>query len=229
MRILLVSLFMLFCDLAVAENLRFIQVTGNGEIKATPDYLQVNLSIQATENNLKAAKKRVDRAMKQLLSEAQKLDINETDIDAAHISNQSQYEWRGNQQEYRGEQVTRNISITLLNKDNYADLAHQLLMIKEVRIYGSQLKFNNRQQLKNQALTKAIEAAKNKAQLMANAADNKLGKVLHIQEQGSHIPQPRFAGAEVMAMEASLKQDTAPMLIQKQKITATVVVRYELN
>lgn len=232
MRYLMLSFCLLLSTLSNADNSddkRFIQVTGTGVIEAIPDYLQVNLSIQVTESNLKQAKNRVDSAMKKLLKTTADLNIEERDIDAAHISNQSQYEWRANQREYRGEQVSRNVNITLRDKEQYAELAHQLLMIKEVRIHGSQLKFNDRAALKNQAFVAAVKAARERAWLISRANDASLGQVLSIQEQGSHFPQARMAGAKLMAMESASASEPAPMLIQKQKIEATVVVRYELR
>jgi len=227
MRYLILSLALIYSALSLADNQRFIQVSGHGEIQAMPDYLQVNLSIQALGKDLKSAKKSADKAMKQLLAISDSLSINRDDIDAAHISNHPQYEWSNNTREYRGEQVNRNVSITLRDKEQYADLAHQLLSISTLRIHGSQLKFNDRQALQNQAFVAAIKAAREKASLMAQASDNRLGDVLTIQEQGSHAPQPMMAMAR-MEMK-SMDAEPAPMLIQQQTIEANVTVRYELK
>ena len=230
MRYLMLSFCLLLSTFSNADNSddkRFIQVTGTGVIEAIPDYLQVNLSIQATESNLKQAKNRVDSAMKKLLKTTKSLNIAEKDIDAAHISNHPQYEWRNNNREYRGEQVNRNVTITLRDKEAYAELSHQLLNISAVRIHGSQLKFNDRQALQNQAFANAVEAARKKAAIMAKASDNTLGEVSSIQEQGAHSPQPVYAMARMEKM--SMDAEPAPMLIQKQTIEASVVIRYELK
>ena len=228
MRYFIVCFALLLSSVSLADDdHRFIQVTGNGSISALPDYLQLNLSIEATANDLKAAKKRVDSAMKKLLKTTKSLNIAEKDIDAAHISNHPQYEWRNNNREYRGEQVNRNVTITLRDKEAYAELSHQLLNISAVRIHGSQLKFNDRQALQNQAFANAVEAAGKKAAIMAKASDNTLGEVLSIQEQGAHSPQPVYAMARMEKM--SMDAEPAPMLIQKQTIEASVVIRYELK
>ena len=228
MRYFILCFTLLFSTLVLADDdHRFIQVSGNGSIRAMPDYLLLNLSIEATAKELKAAKDTVDNAMKSLLQITTSLNIAEADIDAAQISNHPQYEWRNNNREYRGEQVNRSVTITLRNKESYTDLSHQLLNISAVRIHGSQLKFNDRQALQNQAFANAVEAARKKAAIMAKASDNALGNVLSIQEQGAHAPQPVYAMArmEKMAMDS----EPAPMLIQEQTIDAAVVIRYELK
>ena len=216
----------MFSTTTLADD-RYIQVSGAGMIQAMPDYLQVNLNVSATAADLKQAKQQVDRAMKSLLKTTEALNIAETDIDAAQIRNHAQYDWVNNRREYRGEQVTRDVSITLRDKEQYAELAHQLLMIDEVQIHGSQLKFNDRQGLKNQAFAKAVKAAFAKALLMAEASDNELGKVLMIQEENAHAPQPMMAMAKAMSADESAAP--APMLIQKQNIEARVIVRYRLK
>ncbi|WP_419812856.1 SIMPL domain-containing protein [Bacterioplanoides sp.] len=230
MRALILSLMvissMTLSVITLADE-RYIQVSGQGNILAMPDYLQINLNVQATASSLKQAKQQVDQAMNQLLKTTQSLNIAEADIDAAQIHNQPQYDWINNRREYRGEQVTRDVSITLRDKEDYAELAHQLLMIDEIRIHGSQLKFNDRQGLKNQAFAKAVKAAFAKASLMAQASDNKLGKVLMIQEENAHAPQPMMAMAKAMSADESAAP--APMLIQKQNIEARVIVRYQLK
>lgn len=221
------SLMLSSATLADETGNRYIQVSGEGIIQAMPDYLRVNLNVSATAANLKLAKQQTDLAMKSLLKTTESLNIAEKDIDAAQIRNYPQYDWVNNRREYRGEQVTRDVSITLRDKDQYAELAHQLLMIEEVQIHGSELKFNNLQALENQALAKAVKAAKQKARLMARAAGGKLGDVLSIQEQGNHSPQPVYAMARME--KVSMDSEPAPMLIQSQTIQAAVVSRYQVS
>lgn len=222
-----ISLFMLSLS-SIAEDVRFIQVSGNADIKAMPDYLDVNLTIETTQPNLKKAKRVVDQAVMDLLKISKDLDIEEKDIDAAHLSNQPHYEWKKNGREYRGEQVSRNITISLRDKENYATLLHQLIAIKEIRIHGSEMKFNDRQGWKNKALIKAISVARNKAELMAQASGNNLGQVLSLQEEGAYAPQPMMMS---MARMGKMEMDSAPapMLIQKQTISAAVIIRYQLT
>lgn len=229
MRLFSVFTLMLLSLSSVAEDVRFIQVSGNASIEAMPDYLDVNLAITTTQPSLKKAKRIVDTAVKNLLQVSEKLNIDEKDIDAAHISNQPHYEWRKNGREYRGEQVSRNITITLRNKDNYANLLHELMNIKEIRVHGSEMKFDDRQSWQNKALIKAINAAKNKASLMAQASDNKIGAVLSLQEQGAHAPQPMMMSMGRMEKMEMMDSAPAPMLIQKQTISAAVIIRYRLT
>lgn len=215
---------------ALAGDDRYIDVTGQGEIEAYPDYLQLNLTVSDTQPTAKAAKAKVDSAINNVLAISKKLGIKEDDIDAAHISNQPVYEYdysaSRNKREYKGEQVSRNVSLTLRDMEQYSALVHELLQNSLVKIHNTELLFNDRAALEQQAMTLALTNARNKARNMAKALDNKLGKVLRIEERGNGA-QPMY---EMRAMSMA-KSDSAPapMLIQKQSINASAGVRFELK
>jgi len=216
---------------AIAAEDRYIDVTGQGEVEAYPDYLQLNLTVSDTQPTSKAAKAKVDTAMNNVLAISKKLGIKQDDIDAAQISNQAIFEYdyssKRNKREYKGEQVSRSVTLTLRDMEQYGVLVHELLQNSLVKIHNTQLRFNDRAALEQQAMTLALTNARNKAKNMANALDNKLGKVLHIEEQGNGGGQPMY---EMRAMSmAKADSEPAPMLIQKQSINASAGVRFELK
>ncbi|MFC3678587.1 SIMPL domain-containing protein [Bacterioplanoides pacificum] len=228
MRHFFLALTLLITSFTALADDRYIRVSAESSIEVMPDYLELNLSLEATEPSLKAAKQKVDKAMKALLASSKKNAVDEKDIDAAQISNRPVYQWNKQGREYQGEQVSRRITITLRDLSRYASLTHQLLDIAEIRIHGSQMKFNDRQALENQILAKAVVAARVKADKMATAAGSELGEVLTIQEQSSHVPQPMMA-MSMARMEKAADPSPAPMLIQKQRLTASVTLSYELK
>ena len=228
MRHFFLALTLLITSFTALADDRYIRVSAESSIEVMPDYLELNLSLEATEPSLKAAKQKVDKAMKALLASSKKNAVDDKDIDAAQISNRPVYQWNKQGREYQGEQVSRRITITLRDLSRYASLTHQLLDIAEIRIHGSQMKFNDRQALENQILAKAVVAARVKADKMATAAGSELGEVLTIQEQSSHVPQPMMA-MSMARMEKAADPGPAPMLIQKQRLTASVTLSYELK
>ncbi|MDP2609847.1 MULTISPECIES: SIMPL domain-containing protein [unclassified Oceanobacter] len=210
---------------ALAGEPAYVQVSASADIQANPDYLLLNLSISDIQPTLAAAKRQVDDSFHQLMAVTRKLDIAEEHVRAEQISNYPQYQWIDKSRTYTGEQVTRRIEITLRDLGNYGDLVHQLMQNPLVQISQSQFRFDNRDALENQALQNALLKAKDKAHLMATTLNSELGDVLAISESGSRINQPVYAMRE---MSVSSKQ-SAPMLVQKQTISASVDVRFELE
>lgn len=217
---------------AMAEDaytaLPYVQVAASGNVKAHPDYLSLSLSISATEKSLSRAKTEVDKGFRHALAAAKSLKIQEEDIDSAHIRNYPQYRWNSGTRHYEGEQVTRDMTITLRDMDQYGELVHKLMQNDRIQVQNSQFKFSNRTALEHQALRKALLAAKQKATLMASTMDMTLGKVLVMTEGSSHMPQPRYQ-MEAMAMADASRAKAAPMLVQEQTISSQVDVRFQLK
>ncbi|QQD23254.1 SIMPL domain-containing protein [Venatoribacter cucullus] len=205
---------------------RYISVSGQGEVEEWPDYLRLQLEISAVERSASDAKKTVDAAMQELLALTKHMNIAADDIDASRISNQPVYDWDNNRRVLRGEQVSRPVTITLRDLNQYTDLVHHLLQNPLLQLQHSQPGFNDPQQLYLRAAALALENARQKAEHMASALGNRLGKTERIEEQGG-MPAP----AAEMRLLSMAKADAAPapMLVQKQRIRATVQVRFELK
>ena len=89
-------------------------------------------------------------------------------------------------------------------------------------IYGPSLSRSDADALYRQALSKAVDDAKGRAELLAKAAGRSLGRVTAIAESGSAAPVP-------YAAKASAAQDSTPVVSGPQETTASVTVTYELR
>lgn len=216
----------LLLALPASADERYISVSGEGQVSAWPDYLSIRLQISATERNASAAKARVDQSMNALLALSRDLNVAEKDIEAARITNQPVYEWVNNQRQLRGEQVSRQVTLTLRDLEQYTALVHQLLQLDAVQIQHSQPGFNDPAALVLKASTLALTQARQKATDMAAVLGNRLGKVLSIEEQG-HTPAPMMA--EMRMLSAKADHAPAPMLVQQEQVRASVQVRFELR
>lgn len=220
----LMPLLMLFSSAASAD--RYVSVSGQGVVEVMPDFLTLQLEISATEPKASAAKAKVDAAMRELLTLTRDMNIAEADIDASRITNHPVYDWDNNRQVLRGELVSRPVTITLRDLTQHTDLVHHLLQNPLVQLQHSQPGFSQPEQHYLRATTLALNNARNKAQHMATALDSRLGKVERIEEQGG-MPAP-MAEMRMLSM-AKADAAPAPMLMQKQRIESTVLVRFELK
>ena len=77
----------------------------------------------------------------------------------------------------------------------------------------------------NQARKNAVDDARGRAELYAQATGTKVGRILSISEQTVHVPRPQFQ-ARAMAMEAA---SSVPVATGEQEISATINVVYALE
>lgn len=207
---------------------RYIAVTGEGQIEAMPDYLRLQLSISAEAPTTAAAKTQVDQAMKALLATAQGFNIADTDIDAATLTSQSLYDWNNGKSTKRGEQVSRSVNLKLRDLTAHTELLHQLLQISALQVQHTQLNFNDPAALQLEATALALTQAKHKATVMATTLESRLGKVLSIEENNS-ANYPMAKNMRMLSSAPMADSTPAPMLVQKQSISSTVQVRFELK
>ena len=214
---------------SAAEVLPYVQVSAQGEVKAKPDHMVLNLSINATEKTLSRAKSKVDKGFRHAMRVAASLNIPESDIDAARINNYPQYRWHDGTRSYQGEQVSRDMHITLHNMEQYGELVNKLMKENLIQVNNTEFRFSDRTKLEHQALQQALLAARQKATLMAETMEMTLGTVLVMTEGHSQMPQPMYHRMEAMAMADSPRAKSAPMLVQEQTINSRVEVRFQLK
>lgn len=209
---------------ATAED-AYIDVSGYGEVKAWPDYVELVMNISATDKSADKAKSMVDGSMNQALALLKKYRVASTDIDAARISRQPQWEWNKAGREYRGELISRNLTVRLRDLDRYGDLSNELVRISNLSLNNNRLGFNDTEALQRQATVNALHDARDKASFMTEALNTRLGRVLQISDQnGGHTPV-----FEMRAMATAKAADPAPMMIQEQTVSASVQVRFGLR
>ena len=221
--LLALTLPLLACQATAGDE--YIDVTGQGEAEAWPDYLELNMTVSATDKNAETAKSLVDQSMNQALALAATFNIDESDILADRISRQPQWEWHKDGRQYMGEQVRRNLVLTLRNTDDYTELSQRLFAIKNLTINNTSTGFDDPQALQQKATKAALLNARDKASFMAATLDNRLDGVLYIIEQGA--AQPRIL--RMSAMAGAKTAEPAPMLLQKQTVSASVQVRFKLD
>ena len=165
---------------------RTIKVTGKSNIKASPDYTRISLTLSDTLKEYDAclAKSVEDmniivECIKDFGFERKELKTSSFEIDRKMQSYRDKYDnWR---ERFLGYEYTENVNFTFKNDNErlgkilYA-LAH-LSIVPEIRIsyFCSDV-----ETIKNQLLELAIKDAKKKAELLTSASGVKLCEILDI-------------------------------------------------
>lgn len=223
------TLLALMFALPASAKDRYINVSGQAEVTAWPDFMTIEVLISAQDKQASTAKANVDKAMRALLSITDALNIKEEQIESARLSSQPIYDWSNKKRQLIAEKVSRPVTITLRDLKQQSTLLHQLLQQKHIRLQHSESGFDNLDSLSLQATNLALLQAQKKAKRMAETLDMRLGKVLRIDEQTERFTPVR-AQARMLSDSAKNSQTTpAPMLLQEQTINGRVQVRFQLK
>jgi hypothetical protein len=176
-----------------------IVVTGEYELRATPDILTLSLSIAETGFEVAAARDSIETRSKKLIRSLETLDIAKEDISSAQLQITPHYNWNNNAQIYAGTEVSRIVEVTLRDLSRYDDLIRSIIDAGVAQIHSTSLSSSQEKKLREEALRGAIADGMEKAKIMVAHLPQQIGPVYSISPQSSNAPfqDARFAMAEM--------------------------------
>lgn len=205
-------------------------LTGYGEVEAEPDQAILRITVKALRNSLAEAKREADRRYESVVGVLDNADIPDKQIKVVSLSMQPRYEWTLNKQVYKGEEVSRGLSITLNDLDKIGPVMQALVENGVSTVDGISTGFQDRSALLKQALGVATSDAKDKAKYLSEQLDRRLGKAIEIIEQNSGAPIRQYQDVR-MAKAASMTKSYQPPqeMFGTQTISARVTVSFKLD
>ncbi len=225
MRTLTLLLALCFPLATQAEHAtRFLEAGATGWVEAAPDMLSLDLSLQATGDDVDKLQRGIERTAQQVLTAAREQGVAEADINSSRASVRPEYAWQDGKRLYRGQTVQRSISIVLRDLERYGPLLQALSRLDIYELGEPRLGHSRLEALQLDAMVQALASARTKAERMADTLGVTLGEVISAQEQLDNGVSP-MAG-RMLAMESA----PAPSIqFGKQRISAAVVLRYSIT
>ncbi len=182
------------------ESQPHVMVQGNAQIEVVPDELKVQLTVEATDENLATANESVARRVNAALDAIRAAGVQDADLRALGIRIEPMYDWVERQQIFRGHRVSRSIEFKLGEMDKWPALVEALVAARVDRIDSVTPGHSRAEQLKRDALRDAVADARDRATVLAESADATLGGVWTISELDRGFAAPR---AEAMMMRSA--------------------------
>lgn len=201
-----------------------ITVPGRGTVSRAPDVAYVMLGVETQAPGAREALDENNRAMQQLLDTLERQDIPSKQVQTASFNVSPMYrhdDVRNAPPRITGYQVTNQVRVKVSKLDGLGGLLDAVVDVGANRIHGVQFDIDDPDEATDEARKKAIEDARRKAELLAEAAGARVGRPLRIEESsGDSPPEPMH---RMMAAAESV-----PMAQGEQEVTARLSVTYEL-
>lgn len=217
-------LFSLISTMAIAQNQTpTVEVVGEGIVYATPDMVNISISIEKEGLDLKNLRQKNGEAVAQVLQ----LLSKELPMENFQTSYVSLYKDDYNKlNKYR---VVQNINIKLEDISKYDNLMNAIFDAGVNRIDGISFGVKNKEKLLQEARVAAIDDARKKALLYAVSLDQNIGKAIQIREVNSHFndiqPVERMSK---MSLGSPANGNDNTLAVGKIAIKAQVNVAFEL-
>ena len=217
-------LFSLISTMAIAQNQTpTVEVVGEGIVYATPDMVNISISIEKEGLDLKNLRQKNGEAVAQVLQ----LLSKELPMENFQTSYVSLYKDDYNKlNKYR---VVQNINIKLEDISKYDNLMNAIFDAGVNRIDGISFGVKNKEKLLQEARVAAIDDARKKALLYAVSLDQNIGKAIKIKEVNYHFndiqPVERMSK---MSLGSPANGSDNTLAVGKIAIEAQVNVAFEL-
>jgi hypothetical protein len=231
MKLLKITLALcLFAGLAAAEDrmpAKTVRVVGTSEVKVVPDRAVIEVGVEKQALSASVAKHAEDAAARRILVALRGNGIDEKDIQTTFLSLQPQSSYvKKVRVSYFVAQQTLTVTVRDITKLD--TLLETLIKAGGNRIDSIGYETSELRKYRDQARDMAVKAAREKAEALAKALGQEIGKAQSIEE----VPEPENAYfmANASLGIADKTRSAGPSVAVGQKtISASVMVSFELN
>ncbi len=220
-------------DVAAQEApLRTISVSGEGIYAVEPDMAVVRFGVATRDTDPEVARRENASAAAEAMNAVRDLGIEERKMRMENLRLQP---WREYDNETRrweelGFEAVRDVVVTVDDLQLLPELVARVVQQGANRLHQVGYELENRDAARNEALTRAINAARSKAELMASTLGITLGQVRSVSEQQFDFPRPMYR-AEMQSMAAMDHAAPEPNAFAAGEIEVRVTVHivFDLN
>lgn len=200
-------------------------VSAAGTIKVMPDVAYVDLGVTTQNKDVKKAQSDNKGLMNALYTALENGGLTKDDIKTTNYGINPLYDYSTGKNVLTAYQVVNTVEITVKDLDKIGDYIDLAAAAGANTDYSITFDLLDRNASYNQALTKAMEAAKGKADALASAGGYTIAGVLEVSE-GTYNYVPQYlSGAKNDAAGIAATPITAGQL----DITANITVEYQIK
>jgi len=228
----LIALAGLASPAAAAENNderapdRLMWLSGHGEVRAKPDLARVTMGVVTEGATARDALAANTQAMQKVMAFLRSAGIAERDMQTSNFSVSPRYrdEMQGSQ-EVVGYTVSNTLDTTVHELAKLGAILDEVVSQGSNQIYGIGFDLAERDPLADEARKRALADAHRKAELYAQAAGVKLGRLMALSETGGAPPPVPMMGRAMMKAEAA----PVPVAAGEQTVAIDVSVAWQID
>ena len=209
-----------------------ITVSGMEEVKAVPDIAQIRYSVYTQAATAQACQEENAKNVNQTLETLKGLGVEEKSIQTSDYGMSPIYDWNSGKQKITGYQMNTSITVSDIPVENAGKIITDSVASGVNELDSVQYLCSDYDEKYQEALKKAVEMARSKADAMAEAAGMTVVKAVNISEDG-YYPYARYntISASAKQMMAVTEDADAGMgvLPGEVSIEAQVSVTFEME
>ena len=205
-----------------ANDLRSVTVTGESSVSVVPDIATLRVGVVETHENAQTAMELMAPKINQIIDVAKGLEIADRDIQTTGLALNINWEERRR----NGFVASSTIALTIRDLEKLPEVLSALVDAGLNELSGPVFSYSKALEAENQAMTMAVENAKEKAEQLALLTGMTLGNPIKIDYQA----QPASPRVFAMAEAKSFSSFDAPQIEAGElQISSYVTISFELK
>ena len=215
-----------------------IDVQGTAEIKVVPDEVFIVFGVETSDPSMSVAKSENDRLVKNLLALTTELKIDPKHVQTDFINIEPWEHDLGHQTKRVEYRIRKSIAVTLSDVAKFEELLARALEGGVNHVHGIQFRTTELRRYRDRARELALQAAREKADLLAGKLGRRVGPATRISEYGGGWYSPynwwgQNYGYNGMSQNSSQSGEAASgggtIAFGQITVTATVSVSFALQ
>jgi hypothetical protein len=205
-----------------------LTVSAESELKAAPDMASISAGVLTTSATAQEAMTQNATRMTAMIAALKKAGVADKDMQTSGLSLQPQYIYNNNDApKLSGYQANNTVNILVRKLDTLGPVLDTLASKGASNLNGPNFGFDQPDPILDDARTKAVQKAMQRAELYAKAAGMRVKRIVSIAESGgiSQPPMP-YQQSMMMAKQAS---DETPIAPGRIGLAASVTMTFELE
>ena len=211
-----------------------VTINSSESVEVTPDMAEIIYGITTEDEDASACQQKNTEALDKVLTFLKEQGYEGKSIKTTGFSLEPRYDWSGNSQKLIGYQMNTQVTVTDVPMDDVGGLLSKTVESGANEIQNVTYFSSTYDQAYEEALKKAVELARGKAEAIAEADGRQLGKVLKVEEyndgQYGRYVSSGINQRSMKMMDAEAAAGAADMGVMpgQMKVTANICVDFEL-
>jgi hypothetical protein len=201
-------------------------ITGEGKVSVKPDIATVNVGVLANGVTVKEVQDNLNKNINAVSAATKKLGVDEKDIKTSNYTMRPQYDYSSTRR-ITGYLASSDLTIKVREIEKANSVVDAATAAGANTVGGISFDVDDKTKAEDEARKLAVADAKAKAELAAQTAGFKLGKIINYQEStGGNRIYPMYAKADLAGAG-----EGAPTQLEtgSTDITLTVTLSYEVK
>lgn len=210
-------------------NTPVVVVTATGTTTVAPDQARISLGVVTNHKDLAQAQNENNQKTQRVIDAVQSLGIDKSLIQTSSFNIYPQYDYNNNSNgTLMGYQVRNEITIVVKDIDKVGTILDGAVQAGANNVNFVSFEKAKLEAAENEALIKAIARGRDKAQVIAAAAQMTLGGLVNISEGYSASIYPNVANIAFDSAKG-MGGGSVPISPGELRVTATVTMVYQLK